>query len=342
MSEAEREKAAESARNNLLNNILGGIGYVAGRVGDFAKGIWDGMFGEEDGEFLAHGSDIAFDGKIVSGWLEGIQSKTLSAQDKAAFWEEWKTQSRDQTDATISILKSLGYDVSELENKVKALRAAKDGVPGGYDKDGFMYTNQEGAAIQVVGSREKSFLERVSSFFGFIANGINSAWNGLFGSSSLTENRFETAPVTILNNGARLPVGAEGSRYGMRTFIDQDGNEKTHFHTGLDQPIPAGTPIPAVADGKVVIVIEIYKNGIDQGYGAQVMIEHENGVRTNYGHNSAILVKVGDIVKQGQVISFSGNSGHSTGPHMHFEVRTYNEERKTWEFNDPRTFDWRR
>jgi murein DD-endopeptidase MepM/ murein hydrolase activator NlpD len=83
----------------------------------------------------------------------------------------------------------------------------------------------------------------------------------------------------------------------------------------VDIAVSIGTPVHA-ADAGVVIV-----SGWQGGYGNFVAIDHGNGLATCYGHNSQLLVKEGDKVSQGQVISLSGNTGLSTGPHVHFEVR---------------------
>lgn len=87
------------------------------------------------------------------------------------------------------------------------------------------------------------------------------------------------------------------------------------LHTGMDLGVPSGTPVHAMADGEVIIA------KYSSGYGNYVVINHGSGISTLYAHNSKLLVKVGDKVKGGQVISKSGNTGYSTGPHLHFEVR---------------------
>ena len=85
-------------------------------------------------------------------------------------------------------------------------------------------------------------------------------------------------------------------------------------HEGWDIAARAGSPVRATADGEVVV------EGREYGYGNMIEVDHGYGVMTRYGHNSKHLVKVGDRVKRGQVIALVGNTGRSTGPHVHYEV----------------------
>ncbi len=87
------------------------------------------------------------------------------------------------------------------------------------------------------------------------------------------------------------------------------------FHSGLDIGVPTGTAVHAAKAGTVI------EAGWVSGYGYTVMIDHGNGVTTLYGHNSKLLVKEGQEVAQGDIIAYSGSTGHSTGPHVHFEIR---------------------
>ena len=87
------------------------------------------------------------------------------------------------------------------------------------------------------------------------------------------------------------------------------------MHTGLDFRAQMGDPVRATANGKVA------SSGWAGGYGRMVEIDHGNGLSTRYGHLSEISVKVGDIIKIGQVIGAVGSTGRSTGPHLHYETR---------------------
>ncbi len=106
--------------------------------------------------------------------------------------------------------------------------------------------------------------------------------------------------------------GAVTSGFGWRSFPLGGGSE---MHPGIDIASAVGTPVVATADGKVV------QSGWSGGYGNMVQIDHGNGIVTIYGHNSRLAAYEGQTVKKGQVISYSGNTGASTGPHVHYEVR---------------------
>ena len=112
---------------------------------------------------------------------------------------------------------------------------------------------------------------------------------------------------------ANLPVdnGTVTSRVGWR--LDPFGSGRRVFHRGLDIAVPVGTPVRAVRAGRVAVA------GTHGAYGIAVVLEHADGSRTLYGHNSLARVRTGETVEAGAVIAFSGNSGRSTGPHVHFE-----------------------
>jgi len=121
--------------------------------------------------------------------------------------------------------------------------------------------------------------------------------------------------------GNALPVmhwpvdGQVSSGFGWRN--DPFTGEKA-WHAGIDLAAAEGTPVEAAWDGRVVFV------GERGGYGKMVVLEHEQGWRSYYAHNSENSAKVGDLVQAGQTIAAVGSTGRSTGPHLHFEVRQGN------------------
>jgi len=106
--------------------------------------------------------------------------------------------------------------------------------------------------------------------------------------------------------------GVFTSGFGVRVSPMGDGVEK--IHEGLDIAASIGTPIHAPAAGTIVFA------GKKSGYGQIVMMDHGYGLETWYGHTSRVLVKPGQKVKRGQIIALVGNSGRSTGAHVHYEV----------------------
>ncbi len=110
--------------------------------------------------------------------------------------------------------------------------------------------------------------------------------------------------------------GAITSKYGKRT---DPLNKKKGIHEGVDIRGRSGSKIRATADG---VVIKAFANG---GYGNYVEIDHGNGYHTVYGHMQSYLVKKGETVERGQVIGLVGDSGRSTGPHLHYEIRLHQQ-----------------
>ena len=128
--------------------------------------------------------------------------------------------------------------------------------------------------------------------------GISTASTG-----SVTPDIWPVSGVVSSHFGFRISPGGIGSTY----------------HEGLDIASSYGNPVHATANGRIT------QAGWVNGYGYLVEIDHGNGIKTRYGHNSAILVSVVDQVVEGQTISLIGSTGNSTGPHCHYEVRVNGE-----------------
>ena len=129
---------------------------------------------------------------------------------------------------------------------------------------------------------------------------------------TLTESRLLESRLKTLMIPSSRPIEVPvGSGFGFRS---DPFTGRGALHTGLDFPSPVGTEIHAAAGG-VVRTAEMHPE-----YGLMLEIDHGNGLMTRYGHTSKILVKVGDLVKRGQVVADVGTTGRSTGPHLHFEV----------------------
>lgn len=150
-------------------------------------------------------------------------------------------------------------------------------------------------------------------------NNANSKPSGNNGGSSSGTNKNN-------NSGSTTSSGKFYCVTGKPTYITSPYGWRVHpvlgtkrFHAGIDIGVFSGTPIYALTDGEVIY------SGWMSGYGNVVMIDH-GSLTSVYGHNSSLVVKVGQKVKGGQLISYSGNTGLSSGPHLHFEMRKENGE----------------
>lgn len=115
-------------------------------------------------------------------------------------------------------------------------------------------------------------------------------------------------------NAGELPVqGAVTSGVGWRP--DPFGSGRNVYHRGIDIAVPEGTPVRATDAGTVTYA------GVHGGHGLTVIVSHGDGSETLYGHNKKLLVAKGERVDGETVLALSGNSGRSTGPHVHYEIR---------------------
>lgn len=132
------------------------------------------------------------------------------------------------------------------------------------------------------------------------------------------EVTYEAVPK-IVEKGTKIPPtyikpisgGRMSSTFGPRKRPTKGAST---YHKGIDWAVPTGTPVYASCGGTVI------KAGWGSGYGNCVYISHPDGRVTRYGHLSKVLVSAGQTVSQGQRIALSGNTGVSTGPHLHFEI----------------------
>lgn len=143
--------------------------------------------------------------------------------------------------------------------------------------------------------------------------------DGLVSREIIKEEVVMEAVPKIVERGTKIPPtyikpisgGRLSSRFGKRA---QPTKGASTYHKGVDWATPTGTSVVASCGGTVA------RAGWGSGYGYVVYINHEDGRQTRYAHLSKVLVKVGQTVKQGERIALSGNTGVSSGPHVHFEI----------------------
>ncbi|MEV0415334.1 M23 family metallopeptidase [Streptomyces sp. NPDC050448] len=111
------------------------------------------------------------------------------------------------------------------------------------------------------------------------------------------------------------------AHYTLSAPFGKGGTMWSHKHSGQDFAVPVGTPVKAVHDG-VVVKAGPLGGGDGPAYGNAIVIKHANRTYSQYAHLSKIQVRIGQKVSKGAQIALSGNTGNSSGPHLHFEIRT--------------------
>ena len=205
----------------------------------------------------------------------------------------------------------LALQLSEMQAHVMRLDALSDRLErlsGVKQKDIVAYTSPGRGGPQVSGHglSETQLQKQIADLSAEIE--LHSDQLGIVEALLLQQNlQKNTFPST-----APVQVGYNSSSYGWR--IDPFTGKEA-FHEGLDFTAAAGTPIYAAASGIVTVAEQT------PDYGKIIKINHGSGIETRYAHTSLMLVKAGDKVEKGQLIAQVGNTGRSTGAHLHFEVR---------------------
>jgi len=137
--------------------------------------------------------------------------------------------------------------------------------------------------------------------------------------STSTKKSSTTASKESADEDDDAPVKVTGSGYFSHPIPSATLTQGQHGYNSVDFGAPIGTNVYAAAAGKVILIKG--GNAWNGGYGNYIVIEHSNGTQTLYAHLSRIGVSIGDSVSKGEQIGDSGNTGRSTGPHLHFEVR---------------------
>jgi murein DD-endopeptidase MepM/ murein hydrolase activator NlpD len=179
---------------------------------------------------------------------------------------------------------------------------------------GIQYTVKKGDTVASLAKKYSADAEEIKSF-----NGIEGGLT--VGDEIVIPNGVEpTVPVV---SAVKKFIANITSSYVQTNgyFIRPAKGSKTqglHGKNGVDFSFRGGPDVVAAADGEVVVSASSGYNG---GYGHYIVIKHSNGTQTLYGHLNENLVAAGATVSQGQLIGKIGNTGRSSGPHLHFEVR---------------------
>jgi murein DD-endopeptidase MepM/ murein hydrolase activator NlpD len=134
-------------------------------------------------------------------------------------------------------------------------------------------------------------------------------------------NLLSSSPSQAFDHSGRSPT-----LWPVRGEISRGFSEKKGEHKGVDIAVARDTPIRAAGDGTVDFA------GEDEIFGNMIIVNHGSGISSLYGHNSSLTATRGETVRKGQIIAYSGSSGRSSAPHLHFEISRYGKQM------DPLTF----
>jgi len=180
---------------------------------------------------------------------------------------------------------------------------------------GVKYTVKKGDTLKSIAKKYKGDIENIADYN---ALGVNQEL--AIGDEIIIPDGeiVDEVPVKKVAPKVKKYLVSNTAGYYMRPLMGGIKTQGIHGHNAVDIGTPVGSSILAAADGTVLVA----KNeGYNGGYGKMVIISHANGTQTVYGHMSNVMISTGEKVLQGQVIGVSGNSGKSTGPHLHFEIR---------------------
>lgn len=177
--------------------------------------------------------------------------------------------------------------------------------------NGISYTVRKGDSLSAITARYKVDMNKLVDVNELDSSVIQVGQKLFIPGASLSEWERAEALGTLFKYPVR---GRLTSRMGFRT---DPFTKRRAYHAGIDIANRIGTPVYASQSGKVTYT------GYKGHYGKTVILSHQQGYTTVYGHLDKIVVKKGQTVKQGQKIATVGNTGRSTGPHLHFEIRRY-------------------
>jgi murein DD-endopeptidase MepM/ murein hydrolase activator NlpD len=271
------------------------------------------------------GQDLKIPRDKIIKTVSNNKSTAGSAASKAENAQVYYTVRRGDTLSSIAARRNL--PVEEIMN---ANNLNSDFIKAGQELvlpiiDSKAVKNNSSAKIKEANSSSKQIVHQVqrgdalssiARLYGTNVDAIRRANNlsgdRIFAGDKLIITDYQRGPVSLERGSLIWPVnGRITSNFGWRVHPIK----KTRlFHNGLDIAVPSGTRVKAAAGGKVV------HSGWMNGFGYTVIIDHGRGIETLYAHNSKVSVAKGSMVNKGQVVALSGNTGLSTGPHLHFGV----------------------
>jgi murein DD-endopeptidase MepM/ murein hydrolase activator NlpD len=235
---------------------------------------------------------------------ESAANSTATVRTEDALVHRATTSDRymDQLRSDVSVMRShYAQQPAVIIAQAIPSRSYPLSVANRTDTNSLQFSGEVSVPIEVAAPKNKIFKPVATAPQYFSPNGSDRELDSTGDNSPTTK----TGETTI---GFGWPArGTLTSRFGRRWG---------RMHKGIDIAGPVGTPINAAADGTVIAAG--WSSG---GYGNLVEVRHSDGTTTRYGHNSRLSVSVGQTVRQGQQVAEMGSTGHSTGSHLHFEIR---------------------
>lgn len=179
--------------------------------------------------------------------------------------------------------------------------------------DGVKYKIKKGDTIESIAKNHKADAGDLYSY-----NNINSNQDLVAGSEIFIPGGIMETSNKVVNKNSNSSNNKSQAGYFIRPVIGGIKTQGIHGKNAIDIGLVIGTSIRAAASGTVIAA---KSSGYNGGYGKMVIIKHNNGTQTLYAHMNSVSVTDGEYVEQGQNLGTSGNTGRSTGPHLHFEVR---------------------
>ena len=184
---------------------------------------------------------------------------------------------------------------------------------------GTLHTVVKGDTLKTIAKKYKADEGEISQFNGLDQDSLLSIGDTIIIPDG--EGVIKVSGTKLTSKGTSPYKGGSGPEYTGYYIRPVVGGVKTqglHGYNAIDIGVRTGTTLYAAAAGQVMISKYSGWNG---GYGKYIVVSHNNGTQTVYGHLSEVLVGEGEFVYQGQIIGLTGNTGRSTGPHLHFEIR---------------------
>ncbi len=259
----------------------------------------------------------------ASGMTEtGLMRIVLESQIEVGFSlknEEWLAQTNDRLSTLLVEIRKTKQDIENEQALVLHKKAEAETLQEQLDKQTEYLESTKGSKTSLL-AKTQTEVKKYNSIVDQLEEERDAIENEIESLESTKIGELNLKDMPAFKKGLlEYPVSkiVFSQAYGKTTFAKKSKfYGKSGFHNGLDFAMPIGTKVLAAADGKVIAT----GNNGRYAYGRWMAVDHGNGIVTMYGHLSATAKSRGDRVKAGDTIARSGNTGNSTGPHLHFSV----------------------